>query len=73
MTLAGSEFEAVDDVRVLRLRPGDAIVITVKSPLSDDENKRLIRHLQGQFPGTQVMILYGAKLEVLRAEEVAGE
>lgn len=67
------ELPAVDEVRILRLRPGDTVVVTLDRDhvLDDHEHAVLTERLQKRFPDHQVLVLSGAKLEVLRAGEVA--
>lgn len=65
---ADLELPAVPDVQILRLAPGDTLVLNVDHPLDDQEFATLSAQLKEQFPGHRVAILENATLSVLRKE-----
>ena len=61
---------AVPDVEILRLQPGDTLVITSLVPLTDEHVASLRDDLGARFPGHQAIILDGGiTLSVLRKED----
>jgi len=60
---------AVPDVQILRLQPGDTLVITSPVWLSDQQVDEIKTSLKERFPGHQALLLDGgATLSVLRKE-----
>lgn len=63
------ELPAVSDVKILRLRPNDTIVVSCLLRLSDQEYEDLGTRLREHFPDNPIAVLEGGMtIEVLRAE-----
>lgn len=63
------ELPAVDEVKILRLQPGDTIVCRTERRLTDEEFAKIGENLKRCFPDSRVAVLDGgATIEVLRAE-----
>lgn len=59
----------VEEVRVVRLQPGDVIVLVTSKRLSLDAAEHMREHAQAFFDGHQVVVLEdGLTLEVLRED-----
>lgn len=70
MTVDGQELPAVDEVRILRLRPGDTVVAYMAETLNDDEAERAWAMVKEAFPDNTVVVMEaGARLEVLRRDD----
>lgn len=64
-------FQAVqfESAKVLRLQPGDVVVLRVGHELSDQEHHKLMEQARLLFPDHKVMVLSpGADLEVFRGD-----
>jgi hypothetical protein len=64
----GEMLPAVPDVAILRLRPGDFLVVTMHDPLSEHAYSEIARGLKERFPDNPALLLEGATLSVLRKE-----
>jgi hypothetical protein len=56
--------EELEEVRVLRVQPGDTIVITVDSALRQKEFDEVAARLKDRFPDNEVLVLGGAPIEL---------
>jgi hypothetical protein len=57
------------EVRILRLEPGDVLVVNVPGRLTDDECQELGRRVKESFPDHRIAVLDGgATLDILRTE-----
>ena len=56
-------------VEVVRLRPGDTLVLHTEGGLSDQEFDEIVTHVKDKFPDNELMIVEGGmRLAVLRRE-----
>jgi len=70
MIMDGVVLPAVGEVRILRLRRGDTVVLYLDNPLDDDaEYIALEARLKEKFPDNEAVIISGARLEVLRRDD----
>lgn len=61
--------DVVKSVELLRLEPGDKIILTTPHTLSDAAISRLREQWERMFPSTRAVILeHGLQLHVLRGE-----
>lgn len=65
----GQELPAVDEVRILRLRAGDTVVAYFDHNLDDADFEVFTARLKDVFPDNKVLIMEGARLEVLRRDD----
>ncbi len=62
----------MNSVRVLRVRPGDTLVLNVDHPLSEDALANIVGQGRELFPDNKfVVTMNGVELSVIRAEEAA--
>jgi len=59
------------EVEVLRLQPGDVIVVTIHERMSRQQSDRVSEQVKARFPGHEVVLAQGLSLSVKR--EVAGD
>lgn len=61
----------LQEVRVLRLQPGDtvALMVPAEKRVSQEEVARMTKLLAGRFPGHKTIVVAGADLIVVRGEE----
>jgi biotin synthase-like enzyme len=59
----------LDEIRVLRLQPGDVLVATPRRELDHTEVGELLAGMKAAFPGCEVRVVSGLTLDVVRAEE----
>jgi hypothetical protein len=52
-----AELTIKGDVEVLRLQPGDTLVLTVDGVLNTEQTKRLVEALEAKFPGRSCVVL----------------
>lgn len=62
----------LEEVRVLRLQPGDVIVVRIERPVTQVAADTLREKLEEAFPGHKGVILDGASMEVIRPEHPDG-
>lgn len=63
----------LEHVRVLRLEPGDTLVLAYPDHLTVEMAEHLKEKLQREFPGHKAIVLDGgASFDVLRAEQSDG-
>lgn len=65
--------EAIQEVRVMRLQPGDIIVAKVFEYASYDSVQTVKKHLETFFEGHRVLVLSGIDLNIARPHESHGE
>ena len=66
----GQDLPAVDEVRILRLRPGDTVVVYRSEFLDDDEMALTQASVKEAFPDNVVVVMEGgSRLEVLRRDD----
>jgi hypothetical protein len=69
VTVRGAD-ALIEEVRVLRLQPGDEIVLRLSRSLSKGAMAGLIEQAEQRWPGHRVTVLHeDVVLEVVRAEE----
>lgn len=64
-------FQAVqfESAKVLRLQPGDVVVLRVGHDLSDSEHHDFVERMQALFPDHKIVVLGpGVELQVLRKD-----
>jgi hypothetical protein len=66
-----TEFEVeAEEVRILRLQPGDALVLRFVREISAERARRIKTLMSDQFPGNKILVLSGeVELTVLREED----
>jgi hypothetical protein len=65
-----TELTIKGDVEVLRLQPGDTIIVTVtKGQLSPMLTEELRENVKRNFPGHEVMVANGVSLSVSRGAD----
>jgi hypothetical protein len=60
------EVALLKEMAVLRLEPGDVLVLTTEGTVTDAEADKLYVRMQAAFPGHKVALLEGLKLAVAR-------
>jgi hypothetical protein len=69
--MTGVELTIKGDIEVLRLQPGDTIVVTVKDPhITSERFKEIHDVIKSRFADHEVIVTFGIDLSVQR-EEVA--
>ena len=65
--------DQIDSIRVMRLHPGDTLVINVQRVLKREQRDQMLRTVQQLIPeGVKCMVLDGGvDLEVLRSTDAA--
>lgn len=65
--------QQIDSIKVMRLHPGDTVVLKVKQILSADQRLQLMACLSGLMPEAVTCLVMdgGMELEVLRKEDAA--
>jgi hypothetical protein len=59
-----------EEVRILRLQPGDALVLRFVREISAERARRIKTLMSDQFPGNKILVLSGeVELTVLREED----
>lgn len=56
----------LEEVRILRLEPGDVLVLEAKQRVSQAEAEKLRERIESVFPGHKALIIDGATLVVAR-------
>lgn len=62
----------VEEVRVLRLQPGDVLVAKVSDRITPETVEAVKWNLESAFPGYRVIVVSGIDLEVARPEHIDG-
>lgn len=58
-----------ESVQILRLRPGDVLVVDVgRVPVSRDAAEEIRKRAEDEFPGHKIVVTYGVKFRVTREE-----
>ncbi|WP_106193905.1 hypothetical protein [Umezawaea tangerina] len=57
------------EVRVVRVRPGDVLVLAYADPITPDDARRASELLKAEFPGHRAVITSRAELLVVRPDE----
>lgn len=58
------------DVKVLRLGPGDIVVLRPREPISGAQAERLVDHWDSRFPDVPCIVLDGLDIAVVKPEGV---
>lgn len=62
-----NELEEVPAVKLLRLEPGDVLVVETDTILSNESSRRIGSLIEREFPGHRVVVLdAGTRLKVAR-------
>ena len=61
----------ISSIETIYPQPGDMVVVTVDPDASPDALRSLAEHLRRWFADNQVLVLAGATLAVLTAEDLA--
>lgn len=65
----GWRWPALEEVRILRLQPGDVVVCTPRRRLSSAEADEVFGQMRKAFPNHQVVVVDEADLSVMRADK----
>jgi hypothetical protein len=60
-----NEVTQIEHMQAVALQPGDALVVRMPLPLSDDHARRIAGIVKATFPGHEVLVLGGADLAVI--------
>ena len=62
----------IEEIRILKVRPGDTLVVRTNSVLSLEQVEKMKSHFQSIAPGTPVVVLdREMSLDILREERGA--
>lgn len=61
----------LQEVRVLRLRPGDILVLKAPADTTQQMFAELSQRMREEFPEHRTLVIVGVDLDVLRGEESA--
>lgn len=63
----------IEEVRVLRLQPGDVIIARVANDTTAETAMGVRQNLEGAFPGYRVIVTAGIGIEVARPDQSDGD
>lgn len=58
----------LESVKILRLKPGDIIVIETEKRITWEQAQTIRTHAESEFPGHKVLVLSEARVRVTREE-----
>jgi hypothetical protein len=66
---AGFQAVQFESARIMRLQPGDVVVLRVRAELDDETHAQFVAQTKALFPDHQIAVLAdGAELEVFRKD-----